>query len=76
MYCINPDCKKEILKQGARLNETVQALHPGESGKIETENGITFVRCPYCGARNIKEDLPAAPGTGFPWKFGRYDFEK
>lgn len=74
MDCLN--CKKEILKQGARLNETVQALHPGQLGKIETKKGIKFVRCPFCGARNIKEDLPAKPGFGFPWHFGRYDFEK
>ncbi len=76
MHCLNPDCKKEILKPGARLGENIQAIEPGQAKLIEHKGGISFVRCPYCKARNIFEDVPTAPGQGQNKRFGKYDFEK
>ncbi|MEW6586532.1 MAG: hypothetical protein AB1442_13100 [Nitrospirota bacterium] len=75
MNCLNPDCKKEILTMGNSPAEGVFPIAKGESSKLEQKGDITFVRCPYCGARNIKEHLPPSAGTAFPWHFGRFDFE-
>jgi hypothetical protein len=76
MHCLNPDCKKEILKQGSRLGENIQAIEPGQGKLIEHKGGISFVRCPYCKARNIFEDVPTPAGQGQNKKLRRYDFEK
>lgn len=76
MNCINPDCRKEILKPGARLAENIQAIEPGQARLIEHKGDISFVRCPYCSARNILEDVETPPGQGQNKHFNRFDFEK
>jgi hypothetical protein len=76
MNCINPNCKKEILKPGARLGENIQTIEPGQPKLIEHSGNISFVRCPHCKAHNIFEDVPTPTGQGQNKKFGRYDFVK
>ena len=73
MKCLN--CKKTIIELGARLNKSTQAIALGQSHLIEHEAGLSFVRCPYCEARNILEDTPTPPGGGRNKKFGRFDFD-
>ena len=62
MKCLN--CGKQITKNGLMMNDGSSNFAPGESKKIEYVDNDSFVRCPYCNARNIFADRKDEKGVG------------
>jgi len=63
MNCLNPKCKKELLK----TNEDGH-WYPGETDKIKQDAKTDYIICEYCGAKNILSIMPIDKGQPMQYK--------
>ncbi len=72
MKCLN--CEKQITKNSLLMKDGSTTFTPGESKKIEYMGDDSFIRCPYCNARNIIADKISEKGGGKMY-FHRFEID-
>jgi DNA-directed RNA polymerase subunit RPC12/RpoP len=70
MNCLK--CEKEIVETIVQENGSGW-MRLGEEKKFLYDGENEYVRCPYCGAKNILSNVPPGKSGAMRFKFTRYE---
>ena len=70
MDCLK--CEKEIVETMVQENGSGW-MRDSEEKKFIHDGENEYVRCPYCGAKNILSNVPPGKSGAMRFKFTRYE---